>query len=212
MFSVIFDMDGTLLDSQGIYIPAWDYAGENQGVSGMGKHILTVCGMNEKGWTDYLIKNSKDLDIAKFKGAVRYFLNVNDKTKLKKGAMELLQFLKANNIKMAVASGSETASVIERLKEVGALNYFDAFTGGSDVKNGKPAPDIFLRAASLIDAKPEECFVFEDSVNGILAGTKASMKCIGVPDIVRFPDEIKKILFAELDDLSQGIPLLKKYI
>ena len=114
--------------------------------------------------------------------------------------------------KELVGQDLRDTNIIKRLKEVDALNYFDAFTGGSDVKNGKPAPDIFLRAASLIDAKPEECFVFEDSVNGILAGTKAGMKCIGVPDIVRFPDEIKKILFAELDDLSQGIPLLKKYI
>jgi len=212
MFSVIFDMDGTLLDSQSIYIPAWDYAGESQGISDMGKNIPNVCGMNEKGWTDYLIKNFKNLNIAKFKEDVRYFLDENDKTKLKKGAMELLKFLKENNIKTAVASGSETASIIERLKEVDALNYFDAFTGGSDVKNGKPAPDIFLRAASLIETKSEECFVFEDSANGILAGTDAGMKCIGIPDIIGFPDEIKKILFAELDDLSQGIPLLKKYI
>ena len=84
--------------------------------------------------------------------------------------------------------------------------------GGHDVQNGKPAPDIFLLAAEKLGVAPESCFVFEDSANGIRAGHSAGMKCIGVPDIVPFSDDIKKLMLAELGSLSEAIELLKPYI
>ena len=66
MFSVIFDMDGTLLDTQKICIPAWDYAGELQGFKNLGKHIPEVCGMNQTGWTNFLKSRYKTLNIENF--------------------------------------------------------------------------------------------------------------------------------------------------
>jgi beta-phosphoglucomutase-like phosphatase (HAD superfamily) len=92
------------------------------------------------------------------------------------------------------------------------MNYFAGFVGSHDVVNGKPAPDVFLKAAEIIAAKPEECFIFEDSANGIIAGHTAGMKCIGVPDMVKFSQKIKSIMFAELNDLSEAIPILEKYL
>lgn len=212
MFSVIFDMDGTLLDTQRIYIPAWEYAGNKQGIANMGKHICNVCGMNETGWTSYLKDNFPELDIASFKNDVIHYISENGTVCFKKGAEELLDFLKDNGIKTAIASGSSTASIMHHLEELDALGYFDAIAGGTDVENSKPAPDVFLKAASLLDANPEECFVLEDSANGILAGSAAGMKCIGIPDIVQFQDELKKLMFAEVTDLSETIPIFKKYL
>ena len=83
---------------------------------------------------------------------------------------------------------------------------------GDEVKNGKPAPDIFLKTASLIGAKPEECIVFEDSPNGIKAANKAGMKCIGIPDVIEFDNAIKSILFAEYASMDESIELLKELI
>ena len=60
--------------------------------------------------------------------------------------------------------------------------------------------------------EPKECFVFEDSANGIKAGYAAGMRCIGVPDIKAFDEEIKKIMYAELKSLDEAIYLLKQYI
>ena len=57
MYSVIFDMDGTLLDTQKICVPAWEYGGKLQGIRGVGDHIYNVCGMNETGWTAHLKTN-----------------------------------------------------------------------------------------------------------------------------------------------------------
>lgn len=209
MFSVIFDMDGTLLDTQKICIPAWEYAGKLQGFDGVGESVPAVCGMNENGWTRYLEEHYKGLDTVPFKREVRSYIAKFGEVRFKDGAEELLHFLKENNIKTAIASGSSSQTVEHHLNLVGAYHLFDAIVGGGDVKNGKPAPDMFLRAARLLGADPENCFVFEDSSNGIKAGYAAGMKCIGVPDIVSFNDEIKKLMFKELESLSEAIDLFK---
>ncbi len=212
MFSVIFDMDGTLLDTQQITIPAWDYAGELQGVKNVGSHIPNVCGMNQAGWSAYLKNTFPTLNIEAFCLEMREYIIKNLKVKYKKGAKELLDFLKENNIKIGLASGSSGKTIEHHLKEVNALELFDAAVGGLEVENGKPAPDIFLLTAEKMGVKPEDCFIFEDAANGIAAGYKAGMKCIGVPDITAFDAETKKLMFAELEDLSQAIPIFEKLL
>jgi len=111
-----------------------------------------------------------------------------------------------------LASGSSRRSVEHHLGELDAMKYFDAILAGSDVKHGKPAPDIFLETAKRLGAEPKDCFVFEDSSNGIKAAVAAGMKCIGVPDMVEFSDEIKQTLFAEITSLDKAIDILKEYL
>lgn len=211
MFSVIFDMDGTLLDTQRICIPAWEYAGRLQGIKGMGGCIQKVCGMNEIGWTAHITENYPTLNVAEFKENYRDYIKKNGEIKFMPGAQQLLEFLKDKGVKTALATGTRKATVFSHLKKLDCEDYFDAVVGGDDVINGKPAPDIFLKAAHLIGAKPEECFVFEDSANGVKSAYNAGMKCIGVPDIAKFNDEIKNLLFAELNNLSEAIEVLNKF-
>ncbi len=212
MFSVIFDMDGTLLDTQKIAIPAWEYAGRNQGVCGMGGDIVNVCGMNKKGWTDYIIEHYPTIDTDKFNSEMRQYIVENQVCNLKKGGKELLDFLKENNIKIGLASGSSHESIDHHLAEAGIADYFSALVGGGDVINGKPEPDIFLLAAKLMGVNPSDCFVFEDSSNGILSGYSAGMKCIGIPDIAPFTKEAENCLFKKLTCMDEAIEILKEYI
>lgn len=210
MFSVIFDMDGTLLDTQRICIPAWEHAGSLQGIEGIGNHIPNVCGMNKIGSDKYLTDNFPSIDLEKFREDARIYLVENTVVKFMPGAKELLDFLKENNIKIGLATGTSRPSVMHHLNEVKATDYFDAIVCGTDIKNGKPAPDIFLKSARILGVAPESCYVFEDSPNGIIAGHAAGMKCIGVPDIVTFKEEIKKLMFKELSSLADAIPIFKK--
>lgn len=212
MFSVIFDMDGTLFDTQKIFIPAWEYAGKKYGFENMGAHIPAVCGVNPKGCDDYLRKTFPTLDIDSFKAVVRTYVEENMVVKFKEGAEELLSFLKQNGVKIALATGTSRPSTEHHLKEVNLSDFFDATVCGNEIENGKPNPDIFLRAAQLLNANPEDCFVFEDSVNGIKAGYNAGMKCIGVPDVVTFSDEDRKMMFAELESLDKAIPILQNLL
>lgn len=212
MFSVIFDMDGTLLDTQKICTPAWEWAGAKQGIVGLGKHIPMVCGQNERGWSKYLTDNFPNIKLDEFKADTRKFILDNLVVRYKDGGEELLKFLKGNSIKTAIASGSSHASISHHLNEVGCADYFDAVVGGSDVENGKPAPDIFLLAAEKLGVAPETCFVLEDSENGIRAGYAAGMKCIGIPDVAPFKDNVKPLMIAELNSMLDAIELFKRYL
>lgn len=209
MFSVIFDMDGTLLDTQRICIPAWDYAGELQGFKNMGKFVPDVCGTNDIGSTNYLIQNFPTLDVIEFKKKAREYIIENIEVKFKRGAEELLSFLKYNNIKFALASGTSRPSVMHHLNELGIVDIFDAIVCGGDIENGKPAPDIFLLTAEKLGVSPSHCFVFEDSENGIKAGYAAGMKCIGIEDIAPFSDEVKNLMFKKLNSLDEAIEIFK---
>ncbi|MBQ8600701.1 MAG: HAD-IA family hydrolase [Clostridia bacterium] len=209
-FYVIFDMDGTLLDTQRVHIPAWDHAGEQQGLSHVGMHIPYVCGMNEIGWGGYLLEHFPELDLTKFKKDAAKYVSAHRKVTFMPGALNLLEYLKKLGIPMAVASGSDTAEICSHMKELNVLHYFDAVVGGEQVQNGKPAPDIFLKAAELLGAEPADCFVFEDSANGVRAGHAAGMKCLGIPDIAYFDAEVKAMLSAELKNMNEAIPFLKK--
>ncbi len=212
MFSVIFDMDGTLLDTQRICIPAYDYAGELQGIENLGRVVPDVCGTNEAGSTKYLTDNFPKLDIVKFRKDSRDYIKKNIVVKFKKGAEELLGFLKKNNIKIALASGTSRPSVMHHLNELKIADSFDAIVCGGDVINGKPAPDIFLLTADILKVNPEDCFVFEDSENGIRAGYAAGMKCIGIEDIAPFSDEVKRLMSRQLNSLDEAIEIFKSYL
>ena len=113
---------------------------------------------------------------------------------------------------MAVASGSNADMVRAHMEELGALDYFEAIVGGDQVQRGKPAPDIYLQAAKALGADPADCFAVEDSGNGVRSAHAAGMKCIGVPDIAAFDEEVRALLYAELVSLDEGIALLKPYI
>jgi len=209
---VIFDMDGTLLDTQRIYVDAFEYVAGKQNLFGAGKIAARVCGMNEAGWSAVLMENFPTLDLVRFKKEILEYCKKYQEVKAKKGAIELLEFLKGKGIPMAVASGTETEVVKHHMKLIGAFDYFKAFVGGEMVENGKPAPDIFLCAAKKLGIDPENCAVFEDSPLGIKAGYNAKMTCFKVPDIGIFDDEANSMVYAELETLDRAIEILEKMI
>ena len=212
MFSVIFDMDGTLLDTQRICFPAWDYAGEKQGFKNAGSLMTMVCGMNINGSNAILRKHLPQVDVEKFRADAREYIVNNLVVKFKDGAKELLYYLKERGIKIGLATGTARPSTEHHLKEVGVLDMFDAIICGTEVENGKPAPDIFLETARKMGVKPEDCFVFEDSQNGVIAAHKAGMKCIGIADVVPFNDSTKALMYCELNNMYQAIEIFEKSV
>ncbi len=209
---VIFDMDGTLLDTQKIYMPAWKYAGDIQGFDHMDKTALLLCGTNAAGSNSFLKEHFPTLDIKKFKSDADVYVNENLTVRYKEGVKETLDFLKEKGVKLGLASGTSREKALFRLTKVGALDYFDVTICGNEIENGKPAPDIFLKAAQLLGAKNEECIVFEDSDNGIKSGFNAGMKVIGIPDVKPFTSDLKAMLFAEFDRMDKAINLLNEIL
>lgn len=97
------------------------------------------------------------------------------------GVVKLLDLLKSHNIPLAVGTSGILRRTHLKLNTVKILHYFSVIVSGEDVKQGKPAPDIFLLAASRLHVDPQDCVVFEDAESGIIAAKKAGMKVVAVP-------------------------------
>jgi len=98
-----------------------------------------------------------------------------------------LKQIKQYNIPMALATSSRKTKMKLVMEKVGWLSYFDAIITAEDVTNGKPSPDIFIRAAEMLSVLPEDCLVFEDAANGVKAAKNASIKCVALAS-VQTPD------------------------
>ena len=110
-----------------------------------------------------------------------------------KGVKEILDFFREEDVPMAVASSSDRKDIEENLRAAGIREYFRAIVGGDQVEKGKPDPEIFLRAAKALELSPEDCYIFEDSFNGIRAANAAGGCAVMIPDQVQPDEEIKGI-------------------
>ncbi len=212
MYGVIFDLDGTLLDTQRIYIPAWDYAGEKQGFKNCGDHIKYVLGTNEESWSQYLADKFVGMDVPAFKADATLYIKENIKIKFKKGAKEFVEYLRQKGIPFAIGSGGNTEVIRKYLEILGVSDWFEYIVGGDQVQNSKPAPDTFLLAAKKMGVAPENCFVFEDSDNGVCAAVRGGIKCIGIPDIAPFGKAARDSLFKELNSMDEAVEIFENLL
>ena len=138
----------------------------------------------------------------------KYFENHPIETK--KGLIELLEFLKNHDYKMAVASSSNLEVIKKYLKKVGVFDYFDVIIGGDIVTKGKPDPEIYSKCMEQLNLSKEECIGVEDTANGVLSIHRAGMKPIMIPDLEKPSEEIENLVYAKLESLGDVIPLLKE--
>lgn len=122
---------------------------------------------------------------------------------VKDGLFELLDKLKEKDIKIALATSTTRRSAERTLKIAGVFDYFDELVCAEDVKNGKPDPEPFLKAAEKLSLEPSECMALEDSVNGIKSAYLAGMKTVMVPDLIEPDDEIKAMCDLVLGSLNE---------
>lgn len=109
----------------------------------------------------------------------------------KPGVRAILLFLRSHNYKIAVASSSGKDIIKRNLQRSGLEKFFDVVTSGTEVSHGKPEPDVFLLAARRLGLNPQECYVFEDSLNGVKAGMAAGCVTVMVPDMVQPPENFQ---------------------
>ena len=128
---------------------------------------------------------------------------------LKPGATELLQYLKENDYKIALGTSSIKERAETILKNNNVFEYFDAVSYGVEVKNSKPAPDIFLNASNKLNIEPKYCLVLEDSEAGIQAGYNANMPTVCIPDLKTPSQQIIEMTVACLPSLIDVINYLE---
>ena len=126
----------------------------------------------------------------------------------KPGIHELLDYLKGQGIKTAIATSSPFVRARKYLDSLHLTQKFDCICSGHDVANGKPAPDIYLHAAACLGLQPENCLAIEDSPAGIESAFRAGCMSVLVPDLDGSDEQMRKQLFAEADSLLDIINLL----
>ena len=198
--AILFDMDGTLLDTERLFIDEWVKADGRESPELM-EALYAIIGVTreqaeaiiyQKLGTDYPYEHCRAYVDEAFRRA-----REEGTLPLKAGAREILESLWQQGYKLALASSTMREMVVAEMQAVGLYDFFDAIITGDDAPRGKPAPDIFLNAAKALDTDPAACLVIEDSYNGIRAAHAAGMRAVMVPDI--------KPPTAEMESLAERI-------
>ena len=211
--AVIFDMDGLMIDSERVtyneYVKKLAQLGHHDFTEELYRNCL---GKNKQGICQVFIDHyGQDFPMTEVWDDVHVWIDesLRQYVPKKKGLVELLEYLKANNYKTIVATSSGRARVDEILKNADLTKYFDDTICGDEVTHGKPHPEIFLTACQKLDVKPEEALVLEDSEAGILAAYDGHIDVICVPDMKypeqQFVEKVTKIV----DSLDEVIDYLK---
>lgn len=181
---IIFDMDGVLIDSEPAYLEMNKKLFTQFGIQMDDENYSALVGMPSLPmWTMLKKKYNLKNEISEFLGLEKQRMSevldsdiINEPIK---GIVHLLDHLEKEQHKLCVASSSANDNINFVLRKLELKKYFDYVISGEDVINGKPEPDIFLKAAENFKAKVSDCIVIEDSTNGIKAAAAAGMKCIG---------------------------------
>lgn len=182
----IFDMDGLLFDTERFYRRAWLDVAPQFGQHPSPALAEAVCGTSGDHLKEIVRSYYPDVDTDAYIQAM--FRRVEELlaekgAKLMPGARELIAYLRARGVKLAVASASPRSMIERNLAAGGIRAEFDVIVSGSDISKGKPAPDIFLAAAAGLGLSPEDCYVFEDGVNGAMGGIAAGCATVMIPDL-----------------------------
>ena len=210
--TVLFDMDGLLIDSEPLWYEAAQesfqefnvYIEEHAYHTTTGlrtpeflQHWFSVFGIDQR-----LIRD-KEIEIVE-----RVVQKVNEKGQLMPGALQTLELTKSAGCKIGLASSSPM-NVIEAVLNKGNLsNYFQALSSAEHLPYGKPNPQVFLDCATSLKSNPTNCICIEDSFNGLIAAKAARMKCVIVPHPSQFTMErwnIADIKLASLNAFSQEL-------
>ncbi|MBD3879136.1 MAG: HAD family phosphatase [Quinella sp. 1Q5] len=209
----IFDMDGTLFDTEKLYRQAWLDIAEEFGEERNYGLPTAISGTNIGAESHAIIKRFyPNID------AEAYLIRVLEEVQacaernleLMTGVKEILAFFKVVGVRMAVASSAPVSVIEKNVTRANLREYFDFLIGGDKVTNGKPAPDIFLLAAEGLKLPASDCYIFEDSFNGIRAAQASGGVAIMIPDQVQPTDEIKKLCAAIFPNLNEARLAIKE--
>lgn len=203
--AIIFDMDGTLVDTERLGFKGWDLAAAELGADVPHELAVSFVGHNEPAVLAMLTDAMGDADLARRVFDLHWQKRrelAETELEAKPGALDALRALKAEGYRLAVASSSGCEIIEINLLRAGMLDYFDSITAGTEVENGKPAPDIFLLAAQKLGIEPARAAVIEDSPNGVRAGHAAGMQVYLVPDIIAPTPQIEAMTHEVLSTLA----------
>ena len=213
MNTILFDMDGTLFDTEKHYQWAWRKAIADAGYELDASEVLKLRSLGApynvaqfQEWfgeeVDYRAIRQERVDLMKDMLA--------HEIPLKPQVPQTLEKLRQMGYSMAVVTATAQEQAVSNLKLAGLLPFFDHVISASMVKRGKPAPDVYLYACEVLGVQPENCDAVEDSPNGVMSAHAAGCRTIMIPDLSQPDAELSRLLYRKLDTFGELINILKK--
>lgn len=210
---VIFDMDGTMFDTERMWATFWEPALAALGLpyrEGLAEAARGTAGVTTRNVVRQFYGPDCDAEaIVDSLHRVADEVFFSAPVPKKPGLDALLAWLKARHIPMAVASSSREAMIRHNLDVWGLTQDFTAIVSGQHVAHSKPDPEIFLLTAQKLGVEPSRCLVLEDSYNGVRAGAAGGFVTVMVPDLVPADAEMKRLYTMECASLEEVLEKLK---
>lgn len=204
--AAIFDMDGTLIDSE----PMWK-AAEQQVFGELGVNVTddlarATAAMTTREVTEFWFQRSpwtgKTLEQAEQEVIDRVAVLIAQSGKAMEGVEAILKYLVNKGIKIGLATNAPAELIPVVLKKLGIAEYFQCYSSSDHESQGKPAPDVYLTTANKLNVPPQQCIAFEDTVTGIKSANNANMKSVVIPIASEFFDNKYDVAHMKLSSLA----------
>lgn len=203
----IFDLDGTLIDTEKLYRKYWPMALADYGYELSDERALMLRSLGRpfapiqfKEWYgedfDYNLVRQRRKEYVE--GHIAKF-----GVELRPGVKEILEYLRDKKITVAIATATDLERTVKYLEMTGIRDFFTDIICATMVEHGKPAPDIYQYACRTLGMIPADCFAVEDAPNGVKSAFDAGLKVIFIPDQAPSDDSFNRMIFAEFDNISK---------
>ena len=212
MNMILFDMDGTLFDTEKHYQWAWRKAIADAGYELDASEVLKLRSLgapyNVAQFQEWF---GEDVDYHAIRQERMNLMKnmLTNEIPVKPQVPQTLEKLRQMGYSMAVVTATGQEQAVSNLKLAGLLPFFDRVISASMVKRGKPAPDVYLYACEVLEVQPENCYAVEDSPNGVMSAHAAGCRTIMIPDLTQPDAELSRLLYRKLDSFEELINILE---
>jgi len=213
--SVIFDMDGLIINSEPLWEDAMIAMFKEYDISVSRKELLNVKGFrvdeaivyinNLKRCSNSLLAEQQKLTIKNITTLIK------EKGEALPGVLSTINYCKIKNIPIAIASSSLYEVIDATINRLNLNNHFNVVYSAQDEERGKPHPGIFISTAKKMDVNIFNCIIFEDSVNGVIAARAAGAIAVAVPDSSHFDNPQFSIAHHKLKSMEEAITIINSY-